>query len=471
MKRALLVGGGGFCLLHVVAVAALVVAGVPQTASGMAAHSVCSGVYLAGREARSVLEEDVLPASVFLRPLGITWDAAAQAVTARFAGTFERRAQYLAERGCVLDVDASTALPVAAPQRARAVPWPEGDLPSPRGEWDDAVDVERLARLIDASFADAGDPGSANARGIAVVHRGRLLVNRQAPGFGAGTPLHGWSMAKTVLGMLAHKLAAEQRLALDANVVDAFGAKRAPAWVDAWRGDARSRITVADLLYMRDGLDDDESYLPWGNVVRMLWSRPDAAAYAAEAHAGVPPRKRWHYSSGSANILAAVLRGRFESDAAYWAYPKAALFDPIGAHSATFETDAEGTWIGSSYLWASTADWARIGQLMLDDGRWRGREVLAPGWLARAMTASLDAGPGLGYGAHIWRVGHPTEGACRRHALPEDALALTGHWGQIMAIVPSRHAVIVRLGWTFDASRFDGCAFVADVLRALGERH
>ena len=165
--------------------------------------------------------------------------------------------------------------------------------------------------------------------------------------------------------------------------------------------------------------------------------------------------------------MAAVDRARFASDAEYWAYPARALFDPIGAHSAVLETDTAGNWVGSSYLWASVGDWARLGQLMLSDGRWDGQQVLPAGWLNLAATRSTATGEGRGYGAHSWRIGDPDEGECKGYGLPVDTLAMSGHWGQVVAMVPSRDAVIVRLGWTFRRKQFDSCAFVAAALKAL----
>jgi CubicO group peptidase (beta-lactamase class C family) len=204
-------------------------------------------------------------------------------------------------------------------------------------------------------------------------------------------------------------------------------------------------------------------------VPRLLWSGPDVAGHAAAAGAEAPAATRWRYSSATANLLARVLRGRFATDAEYWAYAKQALFDPIGAGTAVLETDADGTWIGSSYLWASTADWARLGLLMLQDGRWGERQVLPPGWLARAATPALAHGEGRGYGAQTWLIGHPSEGDCRGQGLPSDTLAMRGHWGQLVAIVPSRQVVAVRLGWTLDAGAFRPCEFVAGVLKAVPE--
>jgi hypothetical protein len=218
---------------------------------------------------------------------------------------------------------------------------------------------------------------------------------------------------------------------------------------------------------MRDGLANVEDYAPWGAVPRLLWSGPDVAGLSAAAASEAAPGTRWRYSSATSNLLARVLRGRFATDVEYWAYATRALFDPIGATTAVLETDADGTWIGSSYLWASTADWARLGLLMLQDGRWGERQVLPPGWLARAATPALAHGEGRGYGAQTWLVGHPTEGDCRGHGLPPDTLAMRGHWGQLVAIVPSRQVVAVRLGWTIDAAAFRPCDFVAAVLKAL----
>ncbi len=467
MKRLFVIGLGLVAVLLVAALAAALAIGLPRNAAGMAARSVCSGAFVAERPWQKVLTEDVLPASGVLQLVNVTVNVAARTVSARFAGGFERRASHLGRRGCVLDAEPDRAAAPPTPLVARGAPWPQGDSPLPPAQWGDGVAAARLQALVDEAFVGAGDPAAANARGLAVVHRGRLLLLRHGHGFDATTPLHGWSMTKTVLGMLTHKIAAERRLALGRPVVEAFGPGREPAWVALWRADARKGITVQDLLWMRDGLANVEDYAPWGAVPRLLWGGKDVAAHAAGAEAEVPPATRWRYSSATSNLLARVLRGSFATDAEYWAYAKQALFDPIGAGTAVLETDADGTWIASSYLWASTGDWARLGLLMLQDGRWGERQVLPPGWLARAATPSLGKGDGLGYGAQTWLIGHPSERMCRGRGLPPDTMAMMGHWGQIVAIVPSRQVVTVRLGWTLDPDAFRPCEFVAEVLKAV----
>jgi CubicO group peptidase (beta-lactamase class C family) len=470
IQRSLLGGAivlGGALAAALIAVVAL---GIPRNAAGMAAKSVCSGAFVAGRAWQNLLADDVLPASPALAPIGIQVDPATKSVTARFAGLFARKAQWFADRGCVLDLEPAAPRSSARPPSSTdlQLPWPQGEAALPPGQWGPGVDAAALQKLAQDSFVGAGDPLAANARAVAIVHRGRMLLLRTAPGFDPATPLHGWSMTKTVAGMLGYKIALDTGLALDTPVVDAFGPQRPqPRWVAAWRNDARKSITVADLFYMRDGLANTEDYDPWGSVPRMLWGSPDAPAFAAAARPEAPAGTRWRYLSQTANLLAAVDRARLPSDADYQAYPARALFDPIGARSAVLESDSAGNWVASAYLWASVGDWARLGQLMLADGRWGTQQVLPPGWLKFAATPATALGEGTGYGAHTWRIGDPQHGECKGHGLPADTLAMVGHWGQIVAMVPSREAVIVRLGWTFRRGQFDSCAFLAAALQAL----
>jgi len=467
-RRALFWASAGLVGILVLAIGALTYFGIPQNAAGMAAKGICSAAFVAGRPTQDLMRQDVLPASPVLSLIKVSIDAVHHSVTARFAGVISRRAVLISHRGCVLDMEPDPSAKAYVPTADLNQPWPLGEAALPVAQWGAGIDAARLEKVVAEAFVGAGDPLAANARGLAVVQHGRMLVLRNAPGFAAGTGLHGWSMTKTITGMLTLQLAADKGLPLDERVVDAFADGRAPAWVAAWRKDARKNIKVADLLYMRDGLATTEDYQPWGSVPHMLWAEPDAAAWAAGHAAEVAPGTRWRYLSATANLLSAVARGRFASDDDYWAYPRKALFDPIGAKSAVLETDRSGNWVGSSYLWASVGDWARLGQLMLQDGKWGDRQVLAAGWLQRASTAATTSGEGPGYGAMSWRYGDPQAGRCKADAgVPADTVVMDGHWGQMVAVVPSRDAVVVRLGWTFKSDQFSACKLLADVLSAL----
>lgn len=465
VKRILLTLVGLVVVLFAVVIGALLWLNIPSNASGMAAKSVCSAAFVAGRpaDAAILMEQDVTPASPALKLISTEINEAEHTVTSKFLGLFKRQASLVSKRGCVLDEPADpTAVPysAAAPDPA---PWPQGDAVTT------GVDTTKLQKVVDDAFIGSGEPLEANARGVAVVQDGKLLIVQDGKDIQPNDALHGWSMTKTVAAMLAYKKFQEVGLDIETPVIDAFPDGKAPEWVEQWRGDERAQITVADLMFMRAGLKMDESYDAWGQVVQMLYGEPNMAGWAADHPAESEAGTQWEYLSAVSNILAQIVQAYFPDNEQYWDFSKTALFDPIGVKTATLETDTTGTWVGSSYLWASVRDWARLGELMLNDGQWEGQEVLPPGWLELARTQAMPDGEGAGYGAQSWLPANPVGGECKDTAgIPQDTVSMEGHWGQIVAMVPSRDAVIVRLGWTFNGSdAFDSCQFVSDVLETL----
>lgn len=452
--------------LIVLIVAALWWTGIPTKAAGSTAQSVCSGTFVAGRDAQDVYDEDMTPQSPALRAVSFSVDQDAKTVTAKFLGIISRTAAYAGDRGCVLGIDADPNAQEyqAAPNKPGA--WPQGDQAVPESAWSDGVNKAGLQKTIDEAFAGEGDPEAANARGVAVVQGGQLLTEKTAPGFDTATPELGWSMTKTVNAMLFYQVAVANNIGLDAKVVDSFPADREPAWLGQWRADGREAITVNDLLQMRAGLDFGDDYGILGKVVNMLYNEPSMADYAASQPLIHEPGTVFAYSTGEADILSQIAQARFPTDQAYWDFPARSLFSPIGVTSATMTTDTSGVWVGGSYLWANPADWARLGQLMMDDGVWDGKEVLPKGWLDVAKTRSRPTGEGAGYGAQTWFPGDRVGGKCKGQ-VPEDTMSMQGHYGQIVAMVPSYDAVIVRMGWTINKDEFDSCAFIAEVLKDL----
>jgi CubicO group peptidase (beta-lactamase class C family) len=264
-------------------------------------------------------------------------------------------------------------------------------------------------------------------------------------------------MTKSVTGALVGILAAQGRLTLHASGL-------LPEWQAP--GDRRGAITIDHLLRMSSGLRFDEGMSsPRSDVMRMLFRDGDASAFALAKPLAHVPGTHWQYSSASTNILSRVIRGALREDVEYLAFPHRALFDRIGMAGAVMETDASGTFIGSSYMYATPRDWARFGQLYLQDGIWDGERVLPEGWVAYTATPAPAADTPL-YGAHFW-LDVPQQYAGRDPRLPAQALHAAGHEGQFVTIVPSREAVVVRLGRTRNPAAWDHAAFVREVLHAL----
>ena len=463
--------------------------GLPETGAGLSAKNLCSGVFVAGRRADDVIAADLIPASGLMHLARLKVDEARQEVTASMLWSRERRARALPGLGCVLDptpaLEASAGrFAAAAPGRqGTRVTGPDAGAPWPATDWS-GIDRDAVAAAVDDQFRDDGDAAGRNTRALLVLHRGRLVAERYGPGFDAATRQLGWSMTKTVLGMLTVARLAEQGQPLTLPAVDWVDPARRPSWLDRWRSDARARITLGDLLYMRDGLAHEEGYAPWGAVPRMLWGETDVGAFAGSAPAEAAAGSRWRYLSATTNLLSALLRTQFADDPGYWQYPRTALLDRIGADSLIIEPDATGTFIASSYGWATPRDFARLGQLILQRGVGSdGRRVLPEAWWTiatepPALPAGTSQPEAQAYGAQLWLAGSPGATACAAGgslapadpaapALPPDTVLLSGHWGQMTVVIPSRDAVIVRLGMTTDRTRFDRCGLIRRIAAAL----
>jgi CubicO group peptidase (beta-lactamase class C family) len=235
-------------------------------------------------------------------------------------------------------------------------------------------------------------------------------------------------------------------------------------------GDGRREIALADLLAMASGLAFDEDDGSVTDVTRMLYLEPDRAAFAAAKPLAHPVGSVFNYASGSSALLARLWQDAVGADALAW--PRRALFEPLGMRSAVLEADARGSFVGSSYLYATARDWARFGQLLLQDGRWEGRAVLPPGWVAR-MFAPPASGPTEYSQGQMWLHGPAGRDAPAGQnpdaafGLPADARWLLGHDGQAIAVVPSRQRVLVRLGLTPSRLGYRPQRLLRELLRAL----
>ena len=303
---------------------------------------------------------------------------------------------------------------------------------------------EKLARALDGLFADAG---AGQTRAVVVVYGGRVVAERYGPGFARDTRLIGWSMAKTVTGVLTGLLVADGRLRLDESVP-------IPAWQRS--GDPRGEITLRQLLQMRSGLRHAESapHRAESDQVRMLFTdgRDDMAAYAEAQPLAAEPGRTWAYSSATSVILA-DLAGRVLAEGADPArrrqavadYLKARLFDPVGMKSAVPEFDAAGTFIGSSMVHATARDWARLGEFLRNGGAVAGAQILPRGWI-EFMTTPSPRNPG--YGGQLWLNRPQVDGktVLLPGRAPRDLFAAVGHAGQYVLVSPGQKLTVVRLG-------------------------
>lgn len=408
--------------------------------SGYAAKMGCSCHFLQGRELADVHEKD-LNFSV-LPWMRLQLKAEKRQVTAAFLGILAKRvAEYVPGRGCILISNPALALPA---------PWVESEATANDGwpmRWDTlppGIDTLGLQEAGESAFAPLPGGGT---RALLVLYNGKLVYERYAVGFGSQTPLLGWSMTKSLTNALVGMLVSQGRLDL--------GAKNL---FPAWAGDDRRNITLRNLLQMNSGLAWNENYGNTSDATVMLYVQPDMPGYAASVSLAQTPGSSWVYSSGSSNLLSGLVRQQFTDDRSYQSFIRDSLFAALGMTSARIEPDQAGTAVGSSYGWATARDWARFGQLYLQDGVWEGRQLLPPGWVA--FSCEPAAGSENTYGGHVWLKDVDTPNA------PDDIFQFSGFQDQRVCIIPSRKAVMVRLGMN-DDKQFGLDTWITKVLAAL----
>jgi CubicO group peptidase (beta-lactamase class C family) len=349
-----------------------------------------------------------------------------------------------------------SAIADCPPAEAAAWPgttWPTGAAARPAA-------VGAFDALAFPPGQDEAGRAGPRTNGLVVVKDGRLVYERYARGFGPGTPHIVWSATKSVLHAVYGAAAAEGLVDIDRPVAEGS------PWIG---GGAKARITYRELLQMRSGLAWNEGYeyTPLrSSVLAMLYTRgrADMARFAAGQPLAAEPGTTWAYKSGDSLILSAALRDLVGAER-YPDYPWTALFDRIGITSAVWERDATGTFVGSSYLYATPRDMARLGLLYLRDGCWAGTRILPEGWVALAGTPSPALeGPGI-YGAHWWLNRPGPDGAQAFADAPEDMLVASGHWGQKLIVLPAHGLVIARAA--DDCTGFDTGPFIQAAVAAF----
>jgi CubicO group peptidase (beta-lactamase class C family) len=407
-----------------------------RVGTGYAAKMACSCHYLQGRELADIQRND-LNFSV-LPWVKLSLLEGEQGVVASLFGLASQQARYVPGRGCVLVVEATGPLPVSVIQDTQPpLPLPLFDTLPP------TLDTAALNAAVDQAFKPLPGGGT---RAVIVLYQGRLIAEKYAPGFDAHTPLLGWSMTKSITNALVGIMVKNGLLRLDQDQLFA-----------EWNEDARAQITLADLLHMNSGLDWNEAYGSMSDATRMLYLQPDMAAYTRQRALAHPPNTFWEYASGTTNLLNNLIRQHLPEEQ-YATFARDSLFAKVGMTSALIEADQGGTQVGSSYGWARAADWARFGQLYLQDGVWNGERILPAGWVDFSRIPA-EGSEGT-YGAQIWLRSDDAA-----HA-PADAFMFRGFQDQRIVVIPSRQCVLLRIGTNRDKT-FAHDDFITGVMAAL----
>ncbi len=369
-------------------------------------------------------------------------DRANKTVSVTLPNGVRRIAKYLGDQGCVtlpIGKDSVNFKPISVKSRLpdpSTQPWPMGDVLL-REPLPPEIDAGKLKQAIDAAF----EPAAGMTAAFVVTWRGRLIGERYGEGITSRTPLESWSMGKSLTATLMGILVKQ-------GVYNLWQPAPIPEWQSA--GDPRAKIRIADIMHMSSGLrirapqdPDYDASAGYPDHVYLYTGSVNSFHYAATRPQQWPPNTVGRYRNTDPVLINYLVRlGVEKRGEEYLSFPRRALFDKIGIRTMVMETDPFGNFLTQGYEFASGRDWARLGNLYLQDGVWNGERILPEGFVkfVSTLAPAWEADKRPVYGAFFWING---DGA---FPVPREAYYMAGAGGQTTLIIPSHDLVVVRLG-------------------------
>jgi CubicO group peptidase (beta-lactamase class C family) len=416
--------------------------------SGFSAKSMASGHFIDHRSQEMIEKGDNdIPKIDWAKNTIIE---AEKYATASVYGLKERKAIYREGLGATLiNDDFDVSKPYEVPKRTKLknnLPFPYGNN-EPKDSVFGNIDYTKLNAAVANAF-DAKGQKNKRTRSVIVIYKDKIIAEKYDTGFDKNSKILGWSMTKSITATMFGILQKQGKI--DINK---------PAPIAEWAKDERAKITINDLLHMNSGLEWEEDYSKICDATQMLFQAEDMTQSQVVKPAQFKPNTHWNYSSGTSNLLSGILRKQFKTHQEYLDFWYSALIDKIGMHSMLVETDMAGNYVGSSYGWATTRDWAKFGLLYLHKGNWNGEQLFDENWAKYVATPTT--GSNGDYGAHFWlnAGGHYPDA-------PRDLYSANGYQGQRVFIIPSQDLVVVRMGLTED-EKFDFNGFLKGIVGSL----
>lgn len=416
--------------------------------SGYGAKNLASAYYLQHRVPATIIKEDL---GDFPSTLGTyTLNEKDSSVTATVWGFAKRKAIFRKGLGATLINEFSEEqlraqafnLPAKPIVNTDTILWPYGDKLT--NEIPSNVDTVQLNKAVESVFHALNNDKPVYTRAVIVVYDGNIIAEKYAPGFDKHTVLLGWSMSKSLTAAMIGLLVNERKLTVEA-----------PAPIPEWKGTNKEKITLLNLLQQTSGLDFEEVYTRPSEVTKMLFNYGDMAAYTAKLPLKYTPGTVFNYSSGNSNILSRIIR-QAVGERQYAAFPYTNLFYKINAYSFLLEPDAAGTYIGSSYSYATARDFVRFGLLYYNNGKWNGEQLLPEDWVKKSILPPA-CNTYKNYGYQFWLNGQNKKDIRQKAYpdVPDDMFYADGYGGQDVYIIPSKKIIVARFGvHTIDENKF-----------------
>lgn len=431
--------------------------------TGYTAQAMCSGIFVSGRPVADIERDELSSFPCFHLPK-YTINYKDSSVTVTLFGMASKTSIYRKGLGATLINDISAGelrkqqihLTEQINRNQDSLPWPQGNMMS--DSMVKGIDTQQLRKAVSWAFYKPDGDTVTPTRSLLIVYNNQLITEQYAKGFNPNTKQMGWSMAKSITNAMLGILTKQGKLNMSS-----------PAPIEEWQQDDRKKITLTNLAQLNSGLHWTSFSGYASTQMNMFFKNDDMSGYTLSKSLRHEPGTVFNYSDGSVNILHLIMRKTL-GDENYYRFPYEQLFYKTGMLNTIMEPDASGTFVGSSYIYATARDWARLGLLYLHDGVWNGERILPEGWVKFATTqsAAINVHKGGRYGAGWWvNQSDRNNGHSRLYRkVPEDCFYAQGYDGQYVWVIPSKKLVIVRLAREgFRALNPDD--FLSEVIKAL----
>ena len=409
------------------------------------AKILCSGVFITGLDAADAAANVggfISPFDERRHVVDTVVDYEQERVALTLPDGVTRTAKRYENQGCVahgIGEDSVHFVPTTVERNlppAATTPWPMGDVLSD-APWPSEIDMEKVEEALDIGFG----PAEARTLGLVVTYKGRILGERYGEGIDIHTPLESWSMTKSLTGTLMGVL-------IEQGTYELWQSAPVPEWQEP--GDPRQEIRIGDIMRMSSGIkinapsDPDYDSDIYADHYYLYTATSNSYEWAATRPQEWPPNTIGRYRNTDPVLTSYLIRlgveGRGQD---YHSFPQHDLFDKIGIRDGLIETDPQGNFLGQGLAFMPARDWARLGNLYLQDGVWDGERILPEGYVEYASTLAptwVSDGRLQYGGAFFWVNGQGSQG------LPESAYSMRGAGGQSTTIIPTHDLVVVRLG-------------------------
>ncbi|MCR9133937.1 MAG: beta-lactamase family protein [bacterium] len=290
-----------------------------------------------------------------------------------------------------------------------------------------AVKSEALDKISEEASAIA------SLRSLIIQQHGVLLHEEYNTGRTATKDFNIKSASKSIIGLLTG-IAVEEGFI---PTIDEPISRYFDDYFEENPDPKKENITIRNLLSMQAGLRSTSSgnYGAW--VISKNW-----VEFALDQDFVSEIDGRMVYSTGTSHLLSVIITKA--TGMSTKAFAEKYLFEPLNIRVGGWDKDPQGFYMGGNNMALSPEDLLKIGQMLLDDGRWEGKQIIAPAWIKNSFkTYTYSNYNPYGYGYQWWN----------KETAGYTTFFAWGHGGQYIMMIPELDAVVVMTSSVTNASR------------------